>query len=138
MLDQCAKNRKHVISLIERNMHWNTNIERLMSTLDDASLYSILDQYFFDDKKQRKVSDGKPVSVFNPFGNIDFSFAYDDFYNQDGSRKNPIMLAWMIKNGKITTDVGTNNDNMFRAPYVFANGVKTAALPKPKTQRETK
>ena len=138
MLDKCAKNRKHVISLIERNMHWNTNIERLMSTLDDASLYSILDQYFFDDKKQRKVSNGKPVSIFNPFGNVDFSFAYDDFYNQDGSRKNPIMLAWMIKNGKITTDVGTNNDNMFRAPYVFANGVKTAALPKPKTQRETK
>lgn len=137
-LDQCAKNRKHVISLIERNMHWNTNIERLMSTLDDASLYSILDQYFFDDKKQRKISNGKPVSVFNPFGNVDFSFAYDDFYNQDGSRKNPIMLAWMIKNGKITTDVGTNNDDMFRAPYVFANGVKNTAIPKPKTPQKTK
>ena len=37
-------------------------------------------------------------------GNVDFSFAYDDFYNRDGSRKNPIMLAWMIKNGKITTE----------------------------------
>ena len=48
------------------------------------------------------------------------------------------MLAWMIKNGKITTDVGTNNNDMFRAPYVFANGVKTAALPKPKTSQKTK
>ena len=138
ILDQCAKNRRHVISLIERNMHWNTNLERLMSTLDNAALYSVLDQYFFDDKKQRKTSNGKPISTFNPFGNSDFSFEYDDFYNQDGSRKNPIMLAWMIKNGKITTDVGTNNNDMFRAPYVFANGVKTAALPKPKTSQKIK
>ena len=127
---QCAKNRRHVIALIEKNMHWNTNIERLMSTLDDQSLYSVLDQYFFDDKKQRKKSNGKPISVFNPFGNVNFTFSYDDFYNQDGSRKNPLVLAWMIKNYKLTTDVGTHGDDMFKAPYVFANGVKTSALPK--------
>ena len=128
--EQCAKNRRHVIALIEKNMHWNTNIERLMSTLDDQSLYSVLDQYFFDDKKQRKKSNGKPISVFNPFGNVNFTFSYDDFYNQDGSRKNPLVLAWMIKNYKLTTDVGTHGDDMFKAPYVFANGVKTSALPK--------
>lgn len=128
--EQCAKNRRHVIALIKKNMHWNTNIERLMSTLDDQSLYSVLDQYFFDDKKQRKKSNGKPISVFNPFGNVNFTFSYDDFYNQDGSRKNPLVLAWMIKNYKLTTDVGTHGDDMFKAPYVFANGVKTSALPK--------
>ena len=111
-------------------MHWNTNIERLMSTLDDQSLYSVLDQYFFDSKKQRKKFNGKPISVFNPFGNANFTFSYDDFYNQDGSRKNPLILAWMIKNYKLTTDVGTHGDDMFNAPYVFANGVKTSALPK--------
>lgn len=36
----------------------------------------------------------------------------------------------MIKNYKLTTDVGTHGDDMFKAPYVFANGVKTSALPK--------
>lgn len=52
--EQCAKNRRHVIALIEKNMHWNTNIERLMSTLDDQSLYSVLDQYFSMIKNKEK------------------------------------------------------------------------------------
>lgn len=138
LVNQCDANRRHVIALIEKNMHWNTNVDLLMNTLDDQSLYSTLDQYFFDNNRQRKVSNGKPIDVFNPFGNEDFSFKYDDFYNEDGSRKNPSVLAWMIKNGKILTDVGTNGNDMFNSPFVFANGVKAEAKPESKKKSSKK
>lgn len=134
-IKRTADNRRHVISLIERNMHWNTNVDQMMSV--NEGLYDILDTYFFENGK-RKLSNGKPVQIFNPFGNNDFSFNYDDFYNPDGSKKNIIQAAWMIKNNKLTTDVGTNQNDMFYAPFVFAQGVKQNTKPVEKTSIPTK
>lgn len=125
-INRTAYNRRHVIALIERNMHWNTNVDQMMSVNKD--LYNILDTYFFENGK-RKILNGGLVQTFNPFGNNDFSFDYDDFYNQDGSKKNIIQAAWMIKNNKLVTDVGTNQNDMFYGPFVFAKGIKQNAKP---------
>lgn len=122
-LAKAAANRRHIISLIEHNMHWNTNVDIMMSTFDDE-LYSMFDAYFFE-KGKRKLVDGKPVTTFNPFGNSRFSFKYDDLYTPDGQRKNNNVASWMITNGKLMTDVGTGENDMFFAPYVSAKGVKS-------------
>lgn len=134
-IKRTADNRRHVISLIERNMHWNTNVDQMMSV--NEGLYDILDTYFFENGK-RKLLNGKSVQVFNPFGNNNFSFNYDDFYNPDGSKKNIIQAAWMIKNNKLTTDVGINQNDMFYAPFVFAQGVKQNIKPIEKKTVPTK
>lgn len=122
-LAKAAANRRHIISLIEHNMHWNTNVDIMMNTFDDE-LYNMFDSYFFE-KGKRKLVDGKPVTTFNPFGNNEFSFKYDDLYTPEGERKNNNVVSWMITNGKIMTDVGTGENDMFFAPYVSAKGVKS-------------
>lgn len=141
ILAKAAANRRHIISLIEHNMHWNTNVDIMMNTFDDE-LYSMFDSYFFE-KGKRKLEDGKPVTTFNPFGNNEFSFKYDDLYTPEGKRKNNNVVSWMITNGKIMTDVGTGENDMFFAPYVSAKGVKStgkkvsshpADLPAPSTK----
>jgi len=74
------------------------------------------------------------------------SFRIGDFYTmpESGSARNLAslkprkgsILAWMIKAGHIKTDVG---ENAFKAPFVFANGVKTPKKDKPveKVAKET-
>ena len=124
--EKAAENRKHVICLIANNMHWNTNIDDIMlATLGDLGLQDMLDMYFFDESGERRLENGKPVTTFSPFGNPDFSFEFNDFYNQDGSAKDNTVMSWMIKTGKINTDVGTSKDDMFYAPFVYATGVKS-------------
>ena len=124
--------RKHVIALISKNMHWNTNVEMMTNIMPDE-IYDMLESAFYTDGAHER----RKIDTFSPFGDSLLSFNHDDFFNADGSRKNTTVLAWMLKSGKLTTDVGTNNADMFVAPYVFTNGMNAPVKQQP-VVKETK
>ena len=127
--------RKHVIALIAQNMHWNTNVD-MMTNIMPEEIYDMLESAFYTDDTHER----RNINTFSPFGDQLISFDHDDFFNEDGSRKNTTVLAWMLKTNKLTTDVGTNKNDMVKDPYVFANGVNAPVKPviKPKEKEETK
>jgi hypothetical protein len=87
----------------------------------------MLKDFFFDSNGKRI----KDRNVFNPFGNEDLSFAYEDFFTEAGEWKNPMVFAWMLKTGKLLTNTGTvenKGKDLFTAPFVYAAGVNA---PKP-------
>lgn len=121
------KNRKRIIHLISKNFHWNTDINTMTDVFPGWFL-AMLDRYFFEEdglnvKGNRSHYRISNRNVFDPFGVPQLTFNYEDFYNEDGSRKNPLVMAWMIKTGKLKTDVGTNKNDLFKDPFVFPNGV---------------
>ena len=124
--------RKHVITLISKNKHWNTNVEMMTNIMPDE-IYDMLESAFYTDGAHER----RKIDTFSPFGDSLLSFNHDDFFNADGSRKNTTVLAWMLKSGKLTTDVGTNNADMFVAPYVFTNGMNAPVKQQP-VVKETK
>lgn len=131
-----AKVRKFVMQMMKRNLHWNTNIHdyegnaAMTSRFSDRPgfLISYLKTLFYDQTGKRKVnSDGKVIEEVSLFGNSDLTFRHSDFFNADGSVNSPMVLAWLIKTGKVNTNAGTNKNDMFKAPFVYPSGVKQAA-----------
>lgn len=130
-----AKVRKFVMQMMKRNLHWNTNIHdyegnaAMTSKFSDRPgfLISYLKTLFYDQTGKRKVdSDGKVIDEVSLFGNSDLTFRHSDFFNADGSVNSPMVLAWLIKTGKVNTNAGTNKNDMFKAPFVYPSGVKQA------------
>ena len=130
-----AKVRKFVMQMMKRNLHWNTNIHdyegnaAMTSRFSDRPgfLISYLKTLFYDQTGKRKVdSDGKVIDEVSLFGNSDLTFRHSDFFNADGSINSPMVLAWLIKTGKVNTNAGTNKNDMFKAPFVYPSGVKQA------------
>lgn len=130
-----AKIRKFVMQMMKRNLHWNTNIHdyegnaAMTSRFSDRPgfLISYLKTLFYDQTGKRKVdSDGKVIDEVSLFGNSDLTFRHSDFFNADGSINSPMVLAWLIKTGKVNTNAGTNKNDMFKAPFVYPSGVKQA------------
>lgn len=129
--DQKSKarsNRKQIISQISKNMHWNTELR-------DDDNHSAMDKPFSNTFKELLTSyffsDGKRIegrNVFNPFFNQDLQFNYEDFFDESGQWKNPLMLAWMLKTGKLTTNIGTGVNDIFDAPFVYAVGVNKPSV----------
>ncbi len=125
-------NRKHIIHLISKNMHWNTELtdddgRNAMDKPFSNIIQQMLKDFFFDSNGKRI----KDRNVFNPFGNEDLSFAYEDFFTEAGEWKNPMVFAWMLKTGKLLTNTGTvenKGKDLFTAPFVYATGVNA---PKP-------
>lgn len=125
-------NRKHIIHLISKNMHWNTELtdddgRNAMDKPFSNIIRKMLKDFFFDSNGKRI----KDRNVFNPFGNEDLSFAYEDFFTEAGEWKNPMVFAWMLKTGKLLTNTGTvenKGKDLFTAPFVYAAGVNA---PKP-------
>lgn len=125
-------NRKHIIHLISKNMHWNTELtdddgRNAMDKPFSNIIQQMLKDFFFDSNGKRI----KDRNVFNPFGNEDLSFAYEDFFTEAGEWKNPMVFAWMLKTGKLLTNTGTienKGKDLFTAPFVYAAGVNA---PKP-------
>ena len=133
---ESAKVRKFVMQMMKRNLHWNTNIHdyegnaAMTSRFSDRPgfLISYLKTLFYDQTGKRKVdSDGKVIEEVSLFGNSDLTFRHSDFFNADGSINSPMVLAWLIKTGKVNTNAGTNKNDMFKAPFVYPSGVKQAA-----------
>lgn len=130
-----ARIRKFVMQMMKRNLHWNTNIHdyegnaAMTSRFSDRPgfLISYLKTLFYDQTGKRKVdSDGKVIDEVSLFGNSDLTFRHSDFFNADGSVNSPMVLAWLIKTGKVNTNAGTNKNDMFKAPFVYPSGVKQA------------
>lgn len=133
MPEQSAKVRKFVMQMMKRNFHWNTNIHdyegnaAMTSRFSDRPgfLISYLKTLFYDQTGKRKVdSNGKVIDEVSLFGNSDLTFRHSDFFNADGSVNSPMVLAWLIKTGKVNTNAGTNKNDMFKAPFVYPSGVK--------------
>lgn len=130
-----AKVRKFVMQMMKRNLHWNTNIHDYEGNAAMTSrfsnrpgfLISYLKTLFYDQTGKRKVdSNGKVIDEVSLFGNSDLTFRHSDFFNADGSVNSPMVLAWLIKTGKVNTNAGTNKNDMFKAPFVYPSGVKQA------------
>ena len=129
-------NRKHIIHLISKNMHWNTELtdddgRNAMDKPFSNIIQQMLKDFFFDSNGKRI----KDRNVFNPFGNEDLSFVYEDFFTEAGEWKNPMVFAWMLKTGKLLTNTGTienKGKDLFTAPFVYAAGVN-APKPEQKT-----
>ena len=120
---------------MKRNLHWNTNIHdyegnaAMTSRFSDRPgfLISYLKTLFYDQTGKRKVdANGKVIDEVSLFGNSDLTFRHSDFFNADGSINSPMVLAWLIKTGKVNTNAGTNKNDMFKAPFVYPSGVKQA------------
>lgn len=130
--NDAEENRKHIIHLISKNMHWNTELtdddgRNAMDKPFSNIIQQMLKDFFFDSNGKRI----KDRNVFNPFGNEDLSFAYEDFFTEAGEWKNPMVFAWMLKTGKLLTNTGTvenKGKDLFTAPFVYATGVNA---PKP-------
>lgn len=132
---ESAKVRKFVMQMMKRNLHWNTNIHDYEGNTAMTSrfsnrpgfLISYLKTLFYDQTGKRKVdSDGNVIEEVSLFGNSDLTFRHSDFFNADGSVNSPMVLAWLIKTGKVNTNAGTNKNDMFKAPFVYPSGVKQA------------
>ena len=108
-------NRKHVIYLIGKNMHWNTNVEQMRQDngfISGALWFTEVSKYFAKHPKEKQYS---------LFGLPEFTFNREDFIDNNGQQREGVnTAAFLLKNGKLLTDV---SPQLFEAPYVFAEGV---------------
>lgn len=112
--------RRQVVDLIAHNMHWNTDVLDMTSSIEEVApnLVSSLQKWFTETGK----------SEFKLAGLDQFSFKKNELFNVDDSGKiispkETMLAAWMIKNGKLIT---TLSPNKFKDPFVFAGGVKSS------------
>nr|DAN22305.1 MAG TPA_asm: hypothetical protein [Bacteriophage sp.] len=76
-------------------MHFNTSLDQLTSPMDPMIL-NALSRYFKNNPQATSFSFG---------GNQVLSFNKADLFNEDGSKKNVSVLAWMIATGKLMSDI---------------------------------
>lgn len=118
--------RKRVIAQINNSYHWNTE---LFSAKNETSMLDAIKAEFLTYLDVNNLwGPGKTVRLFN---NPNLEFNYDDFHDQTGRRrtiKETTLLAWMLKTGKLTTNAGTNGQDMYTAPFVFPTGVNTTVV----------
>lgn len=120
--EAAAELRQTVVYLISQNMHWNTDVKQLAKPIDSQVLSSI-----------RAYFNANPnATTFSICGNSQLSFNKDDLFNTDKngkivSNKKVSLLALMLKNGKLQTNV---DSSVFKDPFVFANGVEQSSKDK--------
>jgi len=88
--------RKHVVSYIAKNMHWNTDVDA-MSHEFPHEIINVIRKYFQNNK-------GK--SSFSICGVKELTFDRDDLFDNDnGTLKynHTNVLSWMVKAGKLLT-----------------------------------
>ena len=122
--------RRQIINAIATQMHWNTDLSHMNSSINvlgtsNTSVAQLfrwaIDNFAEDIEDVNKYLDQR-VSIF---GCPQLSFRIGDFFDKKGNdivpKTDVSILAWMIKENKIKTDVG---EHPFTAPFVFANGVQ--------------
>lgn len=103
---------KDIIYHISKNIHWNTDIDAMSSKID----YNIMKQLgqFFEDTGLDKFS----------FLDLDeLSFNKEDLFTEENGKlipKDISVLAWMLKTGKLMSDVAPQ---VFKDPFIYATGV---------------
>lgn len=127
------------INSIAQQMHWNTDQDHINSDINPGSMnrseMSQFVKYLFDTQAKSLKDCGNDVQEYlnqtvSILGCPDLTFRLGDFYedNSQNSLSNPIKpksvntLAWMLKNGKLVTDVG---NPIFKDPFVFSFGAKS-------------
>lgn len=108
---QAEANRRRVVLAIANNMHFNTSLDQLTSQMDPTIL-NALSRHFKNNPQDTSFSFG---------GNQVLSFNKADLFNEDGSKKNVSVLAWMIATGKLMSDTA---QVPLQDPFVFASGVE--------------
>ena len=123
--------RKRIIHAIATQMHWNTDLSHMNSSINVMGTSNVSVAQLFRWAIDNFAKDYDDIDQYldqrvNIFGCPQLSFKIGDFFvkkNGDVVPKADVsMLAWMIKEGKIKTDV---DEQVFTAPFVFANGVYT-------------
>lgn len=122
--------RRQIVNAIATQMHWNTDLSHMNSSINvlgtsNTSVAQLfrwaIDNFAEDFDDVNKYLDQR-VSIF---GCPQLSFRIGDFFDKKGDdivpKTDVSVLAWMIKENKIKTDVG---EQPFTAPFVFANGVQ--------------
>lgn len=107
--------RKHVVSYIAKNMHWNTNVDAMTHEFPHE-IINVIRKYFQNNKSK---------TSFSICGIKELTFNRDDLFDneKDTLKYNHVsVLSWMVKSGKLLAT--TNEENVFKAPFVYATGVR--------------
>lgn len=124
-----VSDRIDVIHAIATQMHWNTDISVMNSSIglmgtsnsDISAMFSWAVQKFAKEYTSDEEYLNQRIEMF---GCPQLSFRLGDFYEIDGSdikqKQNVSVLAWMLKEGRLMTDA---SEDIFTAPFVFASGV---------------
>ena len=108
--------RKHVVSYIAKNMHWNTNVDAMTHEFPHE-IINVIRKYFQNNKSK---------TSFSICGIKELTFNRDDLFDNENNtlKYNHVnVLSWMVKSGKLLAT--TNEENVFKAPFVYATGVMT-------------
>lgn len=109
-------NRRLVVNAIASQIHWNTDELAMGSTFDGNEARYVTD--VIDALRSHFQSTGdNEVSICDI---PEFTFKFDDFFDDQYNTKHVSVAGWMLSNGKLMTDA---SENVFRDPFVFANGV---------------
>lgn len=141
--DQILNNdqlRQYIVQAISEQMHWNTDAatfkESASVAIHSSTLGKLISQLIDNDAEAGRF-DGMSTeeylnSTVSIMGCPQLSFRIGDFFTkpEDGANNlaslepiNGSVMAWMLKSGHLMTDT---SEDIFKAPFVFANGVKTA------------
>lgn len=128
--------RKRIVYAIATQMHWNTDLAHMNSSINISGTSNSSVSALFDWAMRQAINNNEiqeyedNTKYLNQrvslFGCPQLSFRIGDFYTErDGKvvkKDNVSILAWMIKEQKLKTDT---EDKIFADPFVFASGVKT-------------
>lgn len=108
---QAESDRRRVVLAIANNMHFNTSLDQLTNQMNPTILNAL----------SRHFKNNPQATSFSFGGNQVLSFNKADLFNEDGSKKNVSVLAWMIATGKLMSDTA---QVPLQDPFVFASGVE--------------
>lgn len=124
--------RKTLVHAIATQMHWNTDRSFMNNAIEIGNNTSVINGFI--QHLIGKYYNGSGLSLeeqldqsISILGNKQLSFKVGDFFKLSNNgkkiepKKNVSILAWMIKNKKISTDVG---QNAFKDPFVFGFGAQ--------------
>ena len=124
--------RKTLVHAIATQMHWNTDRSFMNKAIEVGNNTSVINGFI--QHLIGKYYNGSGLSLeeqldqsISILGNKQLSFKVGDFFKLSNNgkkiepKKNVSILAWMIKNKKISTDVGQNT---FKDPFVFGFGAQ--------------
>lgn len=124
--------RLSVVKAIASQMHWNTDVAHMNNNLNLASSGDEMSMFIMYMLQKYHSSDSNLYDqTVQIAGCPQLSLKVSDFFDKTSTgalvpKKNVSTLAWMVGNGKLMTDV---SENIFYAPYVFAEGVQTENEP---------
>lgn len=131
--------KRNIVYNISKNIHWNTNKDLLYSNFPKEFVEAIIT---IANNRMKTDKSFNQDTVINLLNNEQLGFTLTDlgYTIQNGNivkteGTEPIVLSWLIRTGKIRTDV---SPNMFFAPFVYADGAVIDQNQKPKQAKVSK